>query len=79
MKPNQVEMMIPEYALNAEDVRGMMLDVMEAHLGLKTEGYRSTTNESFNLLLKRWRKAVVRRRCAPTVAGQWPATRCANR
>lgn len=45
-------MMIPEYALNAEDVRGMMLDVMEQHLSLKTEGYRSTTNETFNLLLK---------------------------
>ncbi|MBK8022980.1 MAG: hypothetical protein IPK19_16530 [Chloroflexi bacterium] len=44
--------MIPEYALNAEDVRGMMLDVMEQHLKVKTEGYRSTTNETFNLLLK---------------------------
>jgi hypothetical protein len=44
--------MIPEYALNAEAVRGMMLDVMERHLSLKTEGYRSTTNETFNLLLK---------------------------
>lgn len=44
--------MIPEYVLNAEDVRGMMLDVMEKHLSVKTEGYRSTTNETFNLLLK---------------------------
>jgi hypothetical protein len=44
--------MIPEYTLNAEAVRGMMLDVMERHLSLKTEGYRSTTNETFNLLLK---------------------------
>jgi hypothetical protein len=44
--------MIPEYALNGEDVRGMMLNVMEKHLSLKTEGYRSTTNETFNLLLK---------------------------
>ncbi len=44
--------MIPEYALNAEDVRAMMLNVMESHLSLKTEGYRSTTNETFNLLLK---------------------------
>ncbi len=44
--------MIAEYALNAEDVRRMMLDVMEKHLSLKTEGYRSTTNETFNLLLK---------------------------
>jgi len=44
--------MIPEYVLNAEDVRGMMLDVMEKHLRVKTEGYRSTTHETFNLLLK---------------------------
>jgi hypothetical protein len=44
--------MIPEYALNAEAIRGMMLDVMEKHLSVKTEGYRSTTNETFNLLLK---------------------------
>ena len=44
--------MIPEYALNAEDVRAMMLNTMERHLSLKTEGYRSTTHETFNLLLK---------------------------
>ena len=44
--------MIAEYTLNAEDVRVMMLNTMERHLSLKTEGYRSTTNETFNLLLK---------------------------
>lgn len=44
--------MIPEHALNAEDVRGMMLDTMEAHLSLKTEGYRSSTGQTMNLLLK---------------------------
>lgn len=44
--------MIPENALNAEDVLGMLLDRMEKHLSLKTEGYRSTTHETFNLLLK---------------------------
>jgi hypothetical protein len=44
--------MIPEYALNAEDVRGMMLGEMEKHLSVKTEGYRSTTEQTFNLLLK---------------------------
>lgn len=44
--------MIPENALNAEDVRGMMLDRMEAHLSLKTEGYRCTTGQTLNLLLK---------------------------
>lgn len=44
--------MIPEYSLNAEDVRGMVLDRMEAHLSLKTEGYRSSTEQTYNLLLK---------------------------
>ena len=44
--------MIPEYALNAEDVRAMMLNTMERHLSLKTEGYRSTTDQTFNLLLR---------------------------
>jgi hypothetical protein len=44
--------MIPEYVLNAEDVRAMMLHTMESHLSLKTEGYRCTTGETFNLLLK---------------------------
>src|SRR5664279_5240343 len=44
--------MIPEYALNAEDVRAMMLNIMERHLSLKTEGYRSTTEQTFNLLLR---------------------------
>lgn len=44
--------MIAEYALNAEDVRQMMLETMEKHLSLKTEGYRSSTEQTFNLLLK---------------------------
>ncbi len=44
--------MIPEHALNAEDVREMMLNMMERHLTVKTEGYRSTTNQTFQLLLK---------------------------
>lgn len=43
---------IPEYALNAEDVRGLMLDKMETHLTLKTEGYRSRTHQTIDLLLK---------------------------
>jgi len=44
--------MIPEYTLNAEDVREMMLNTMERHLTVKTEGYRSTTDQTYNLLLK---------------------------
>jgi hypothetical protein len=52
MRRNQVKKTIPENTLNAEDVRGMMLDVMERHPSMKTEDYRSITNETFNLLLK---------------------------
>jgi putative transposase len=44
--------MIPEHALNAEDVRQMMLNTLETHLTLKTEGYRCSTRQTFNLLLK---------------------------
>lgn len=44
--------MIPNYRLNAEDVHRMLLDRMEQHLSLKTEGYRSSTEQTFNLLLK---------------------------
>lgn len=44
--------MITEYTLNAEDVRRMMLEVLEKHLSLKTEGYRSRTGQTYNLLLK---------------------------
>lgn len=44
--------MIPEHALNAEDVRGMMLERMEKHLTLRTDGYRSSTQQTMNLLLK---------------------------
>lgn len=43
---------IPEHRLNAEDVRQMMLTTMETHLTMKTEGYRATTEQTFNLLLK---------------------------
>jgi putative transposase len=44
--------MIPKNALNAEDVRAMMLNTMERHLTVKTEGYRCTSDQTFNLLLK---------------------------
>ena len=44
--------MIPEHHLKAEDVHEMTLKVMEKHLSVKTEGYRSSTNQTFNLLLK---------------------------
>jgi putative transposase len=44
--------MIPEYALKAADVRQMMLETMETHLTVKTEGYRCSTAQTFNLLLK---------------------------
>ena len=44
--------MIPEESLKAEDVQQMMLERMERHLSVKTEGYRSSTEQTFNLLLK---------------------------
>lgn len=44
--------MIAEYTLNAEAVREMMVERMEKHLSLKTEGYRSSTEQTMNLLLK---------------------------
>ena len=44
--------MIAEYALKAEDVLAMMRKPMEEHLSLKTEGYRCTTPETLQLLLK---------------------------
>lgn len=44
--------MIPEQALNAEDVRQMMLNTMETHLSVKTTGYRCSTRQTFDLLLK---------------------------
>ncbi len=44
--------MIPENVLNAEDIREMMLKNMRTHLSLKTEGYRSSTEQTLNLLLK---------------------------
>jgi hypothetical protein len=43
---------IPKYALNAEDVRGLMLESIEKHLTLKTEGYRTRTAQTIDLLLK---------------------------
>lgn len=67
--------MIPEYRLNAEDVRGMMLDVMEKHLSVKTEGYRSTTERTFNLLLKAVAEgSSLEAVCADTCGGVYSNT-----
>ncbi len=44
--------MIPKYTLNAEDVRAIMVKTMERHLSVRTEGYRCTTTQTFDLLLK---------------------------
>jgi hypothetical protein len=43
---------IPEYGLNAEAGRQMMLNPMETHLTVKTEGYGCSTAQTFNRLLK---------------------------
>lgn len=62
--------MIPEYALNAEDVRQMMLETMEKHLSLRTEGYRSTTDQTFHLLLKAVAEgSSLEAACADTCGG----------
>jgi hypothetical protein len=60
--------------LNAEDIRRMMLDVMEKHLSLKTEGDRSATNETFNLLLK----AVAQGSSLETVCADSDGARASN-
>lgn len=44
--------MIPEYELKAEDVHRMMLQAVQPHLGLKTEGWRCTTDQTWNVLVK---------------------------
>lgn len=43
---------IPEHELKAEEVHQMLLDTLQIHLSLKTEGYRCTTEQVFNVLLK---------------------------
>lgn len=45
-------MIIPEYALDAEDVRQAMLRTMQSHLSLKTDGYTCTTEMTVSVLLK---------------------------
>lgn len=44
--------MIPKNELEAETVRRMLLETLQTHLSLKTEGYRCTTEEVLNVLLK---------------------------
>jgi hypothetical protein len=44
--------MIPEHELKAENVHRMMLTTLQAHLSLKTEGWRCTTEQTLNILIK---------------------------
>jgi hypothetical protein len=44
--------MILEYELTAEDVRQAVLNTLQEHLSLETEGYRCTTEMMLNVLLK---------------------------
>jgi putative transposase len=44
--------MILEYALTAENVRQAVLNTLQEHLTLETEGYRCTTDMMLNVLLK---------------------------
>lgn len=43
---------IPEHELKAEVVHRMMLETLQSHLSLKTEGYRCSTEQVLNVLLK---------------------------
>jgi putative transposase len=43
---------IPENQLKAEDVHRMLLETLQTHLSLKTEGYRCTTEQVLNVLVK---------------------------
>lgn len=43
---------IPKNELKAEEVHRTTLDMLQGHLSLKTEGYRCTTEQVLNLLLK---------------------------
>jgi len=43
---------IPRNELKAEAIHRMLLDTLQAHLSLKTEGYRCTTEQVFNVLVK---------------------------
>jgi putative transposase len=43
---------IPENQLRAEEVHRMLLETLETHLSLKTEGYRCTTEQVLNVLVK---------------------------
>lgn len=43
---------IPEHELKAEDVHRMMLKTVQTHLSLKTEGWRCTTEQTLNVVVK---------------------------
>lgn len=43
---------IPEHELKAEAIHQMLLETLQTHLSLKTEGYRCTTEQVLNLLVK---------------------------
>lgn len=43
---------IPEHELKAETLHQMMLETLQSHLSLKTEGYRCSTEQVLNVLLK---------------------------
>jgi hypothetical protein len=43
---------IPKNELKAEDVHRTMLETLQSHLSLKTEGYRCTTEQVLNVVVK---------------------------
>lgn len=44
--------MIPEHELKAETIHQMMFKTMQTHLSLRTEGWRCTTEQTLNSLMK---------------------------
>jgi putative transposase len=44
--------MIPKYELKAEDIQQIVVTTAENHLSLKTEGYRCSTKQTWNVLVK---------------------------
>jgi hypothetical protein len=45
-------MMIAQAVLKAKDIYGLVVDTLQKHVSLKTEGWKCRTEQSLNLLVK---------------------------
>lgn len=45
-------MMIAQAMLKAKDIYGLVVDTLQKHVSLKTEGWKCRTEQSLNLLVK---------------------------